>query len=368
MNEPARTMLVGTRKGLFVLKQSKSGWKKVNYSHQTAPVPYACVDPRNGTLWASIDHGHWGCKVHRSSDLGETWEEIEAPKYAKSARMKSWADTKALPAKLRYIWVITPGGLDQPGRIYLGTEPGGLFQSNDGGKTFKLVKGLWNHPSRADQWFGGGRDFPAIHSIFVDPRDSKRVLVSISCAGTFETTDDGKTWAPLNKGLTADFLPDPDSEIGQDPHFVAASENHPDHLWQQNHCGIFRSTNGARSWRMVSKPGDTAHFGFPISVDEENPDMAWVVPAVSDTHRVAVDGKLCVCRTTDGGRTWRAQRNGLPQRECYDVTFRHALDNSFGTLSFGTTTGNLYFSKNRGRSWDTIGNNFPPIYSVRFVR
>jgi photosystem II stability/assembly factor-like uncharacterized protein len=301
--------------------------------------------------------------------MGKSWEEVEAPKYPKNARIKPWmlGGKKTKPATLDYIWVIAQGGEDQPGRIYLGTEPGGLFSSDDAGKTFRLVKGLWNHPSRFDKWFGGGRDNAGIHSIFVDPRDSGRVLVGVSCAGVFETTDGGKSWTPKNKGMEADFLPDPKAEVGQDPHCVAACGADPDTLWQQNHCGIYRSTDGSQSWRKVSKKGDTAHFGFAVAADEKSPETAWVVPAISDTHRIAVGGALCVCRTTDGGKTWRAFRKGLPQKSCYDVVFRHALDHANSTVAFGTTTGNLYVSENRGQSWETIGTNFPPVYSVRFA-
>lgn len=363
----SNTMVVGTRKGLFVLKAGPNGWRVASHSHEASPVPYSFLDRRTGLLWASLDHGHWGCKLHRSPDLGKTWEEIEAPKYPKAARAKPWTTMKVQPAIMRYLWVIAPGGDDQPERMYLGTEPGGLFVSNDGGRSFRLNKGLWDHPSRFEKWFGGGRDMPGIHSIFVDPRNSDRVLVGVSCAGVFETLDGGKTWAPKNKGLLADFLPDPKAEVGQDPHYMEACASDPDALWQQNHCGIYRTTNGAKSWKAVSKQGVLPHFGFAVSVDEKDPDCAWVVPAVSDTHRYAVDGRLCVCGTTDGGKTWKAFRKGLPQKNCYDVTFRHALDKSHGTLVFGTTTGNLYFSANRGRSWETVSNNLPPVYSVRFI-
>ena len=367
MSKPAQRLLVGTRKGLFVLTSGKSGWKVRDYALGAAPVPYAFRDSRDGTLWASLDHGHWGAKLKRSRDNGKTWEEIEAPKYPKSARIKPWMmGGKKVPATLTYIWVISPGGDDQPGRLYLGTEPGGLFRSDDGGDTFQLVKGLWNHPSRLDQWFGGGRDNAGIHTVMVDPRDSRRVLVGVSCAGVFETRDDGKTWEPRNKGLHADFLPDPKAEVGQDPHFIDAGAAHFDHLWMQNHCGIYRSTDGAASWKRVSKAGEVAHFGFAVAADEDDPDTAWVVPAVSDTHRTAVGGKLVVCRTTDGGKSWRTLRKGLPQQHAYDVTFRHALDHADGNLAFGTTTGNLYLSSNRGQSWECLGHNFPPIYSVRF--
>ena len=363
----SKTLILGTRKGLFVLKSGKAGWRVARYAHSASPVPYAFVDSRTDTLWASLDHGHWGCKLHRSTDLGETWEEIEAPKYPKNARTKPWTTGKPQPATMRYLWVIQAGGADEPGRLYLGTEPGGLFVSDDGGSTFKLNRGLWNHPTRYEKWFGGGRDMAGIHSIFVDPRDSKRVLVGVSCAGVFETLDGGKTWNPRNRGMSADFLPDPKAEVGQDPHYFEACASDPDALWQQNHCGIYRSKDGAASWKLVSKAGDTAHFGFAVAADEKDPDTAWVVPAVSDTHRIAVNGKLCVCGTTDGGKTWRVYRKGLPQKDAYDITFRHALDASHGTLAFGTTTGNVYWSGNRGRAWESLGSNFPPVYSVRFV-
>lgn len=366
MSEPG-TMIVASRKGVFVLKNGKGGWRITNHSHEAAAAPYAFRDHRTGTLWASLDHGHWGSKIQRSEDMGKTWREIEAPKYPKSARAKPWTTGKPQPATLSYIWTIAPGGDDRPERLYLGTEPGGLFRSDDGGETFALNKGLWNHPSRLDGWFGGGRPLPGLHSVEVDPRDSTRVSIGVSCAGVFETRDDGRTWEPRNKGLTADFLPDPNAEIGQDPHFLQACARHPDVMWQQNHCGIFRTTDGGKQWEAVSKGGELPHFGFAVAVDEKNPERAWVVPAVADTHRYAVDGKLCVCATKDGGKTWRAFRKGLPQKNCYDVTFRHALDRRKGALAFGTTTGNLFYSPDRGRTWETISHHLPPIYSVRFA-
>jgi hypothetical protein len=361
-------LVVGSRKGVFVLEAGRSGWRVASHSHAAAAVPYAFRDHRTGTLWASLDHGHWGSKIQRSSDLGRTWDEVEAPKYPKSARAKPWTTGKTQPATLSYIWTIAPGGDDEPKRLYLGTEPGGLFVSDDGGLTFELNKALWNHPTRLDKWFGGGRPLPGLHSIQVDPRDSRRVTLGVSCAGVFETTDGGRSWETRNKGLVADFLPDPNAEVGQDPHFLQGCRAAPDTMWQQNHCGIFRTANGGRTWKAVSKKGNVAHFGFAVAVDEENPDCAWVVPAVSDTDRYAADGKVCVCGTTDGGRTWRAYRKGLPQRNAYDITLRHALDRSHGALAFGTTTGNLFFSPDRGRTWETISHHLPPIYSVRFAR
>jgi photosystem II stability/assembly factor-like uncharacterized protein len=366
---PSDTLLLGTRKGLMTLERGSGGWKVAQMSQVGTPIAYGVKDPRTGVLWASLDYGHWGCKLQRSRDNGATWEEVAPPKYPEDAVAYVGWDTekKEKPATLKYMWVLQPGGADEPEVFYIGTEPGGLFKTEDGGDTWSLVRGLWDHPSRPKHWFGGGRDEPGIHSILVDPRDSRRILVGISCAGVFETLDGGETWTPRNVGLRADFLPDPNVEVGHDPHFVHWCALAPDVLWQQNHCGLFRSTDGARSWRFISQEGGPAHFGFAIAADPRNPSTAWVVPAVSDEKRIAIDGALCVCRTEDGGETWAALREGLPQENCYDLTFRHALDASGDRIAFGTTSGNLFLSEDRGDTWECLGNYFPLIYSVRFA-
>lgn len=362
MAQSSDTLLLGTRKGLLELKRNGAGWQVANTHFRGNPIAYAMNDHRTNTMWATIDHGHWGQKLHRSRDGGQNWEEITAPKYPEGAEI-----TDGKPATLIYLWVLEGGSDDRPNRVYLGTEPGGLFRSDDGGDTFQLVEGLWNHPSRKGGWFGGGRDNPGIHSIIVDPRNSSRVLVGISCAGVFETTDDGATWNPRNKGLKADFLPSPNVEVGHDPHFVASCASNPDVLWQQNHCGIFRSTDGGENWESISQSGSTAHFGFAIAADANDPDTAWVVPADSDQYRLAVNGALCVCRTEDGGKTWTTLTEGLPQENCFDVVFRHALDARGDVLAFGSTTGNVFISENRGDTWECVGTSFPPVYSVRFA-
>jgi len=370
MREASNVIHLGTRKGLMTLERADDGWRLARHSHRGTPVAYAGSDPRTATLWACLDHGHWGQKLERSRDGGETWEKVSSPAYPEGATMMTGfpghESHKAVPATLRYLWCFAPGGADQPGRIYFGTEPGGLFRSDDDGETFQLVEGLWNHPSRMEHWFGGGRDNPGIHSICVDPTDSKHVYVGISCAGVFETTDDGATWHARNKGLRADFLPDPEAEIGHDPHFLAMCEGTPSVLWQQNHCGIFRTEDGGANWTKISQEGGPAHFGFAIASDAADAGVAWVVPAQSDEIRISVDGALCVSRTEDGGGTWTSLTAGLPQRESYDIVFRHALDQAGDRVVFGSTTGNVYLSEDRGESWQALANHFPPIYSVRF--
>lgn len=347
---------------MITFDRKSAGWKLKHTSFLGIPVSLTHVDSRTGTWWACLDHGHWGQKLHRSHDQGKNWEEVEAPKYPEGTQIK-----EGIPATVHYLWAFAEGGLDKESTLYVGTEPGGLFESTNNGDSFHLVESLWNHPSRLEHWFGGGRDHPGIHSIVVDPRNNDHFFVGISCAGVFETWDGGTTWKVQNKGLRADYLPDPQAEVGHDPHLLVACPSQPDVMWQQNHCGIFRSTNGANSWDDLTDPNGPAKFGFAVAVAEENSDQAWVVPAISDEVRVAVDYALCVCRTDDGGKSWTDFRNGLPQQDCYDIVFRHALDVDRGTLIFGTTTGNLFMSNDLGEHWECINSTLPMIYSVAFV-
>jgi photosystem II stability/assembly factor-like uncharacterized protein len=356
------TLLLGTRKGLIAYHVQNNYWQVENISFEGVPVSIAYADPRNGTWWACLDHGHWGVKLHRSKDRGNTWEEVTAPAYPEGEEIKD-----GMPAATRYIWSMAHGGKNSLSKLWVGTDPGGLFLSEDGGNSFQLVESLWKHPTRKEGWFGGGRDQPGIHSIVVDPRDENHIHVAVSCAGVFETADAGKTWEIRNNGLRADFLPDPAAETGHDPHILVAAPTNPDILWQQNHCGIFRSTNGANNWQDVSQSQGPARFGFAIAVADDNPDQAWVAPANSDENRTAIQGGLSICRTDDGGKSWKDLRKGLPQKDCFDIVYRHALASSADAVAFGTTTGNLFFSSDRGENWQVLNNYLPMIYSVQFA-
>ena len=348
-------ILIGTRKGLVTMTRGPKGYGVDGIDHRGIPVAYAAV-MADGAWWVSLDHGHWGPKLQRSCDEGRTWDAVEPPSYPDEAGVT-----------LESVWVIASGHPEQPGRVWMGTVPGGLFRSDDSGDHFELVSSLWDHPTRAKSWFGGGRDTAGIHSVVVDPRDANRVLIGVSVGGVYESTNDGASWTPRNRGLLADFLPDADVEAGHDPHQLAMVAGAPDVLWQQNHCGIFRSVDGGQQWREVSQVGGPARFGFPVAVHDTDPDVAWVVPAESDATRTTIDGSLLVCRTEDGGRTWQEQRAGLPQEHAYDVVYRHALDRQDDELVFGSTTGNVYWSGDGGDHWSALAQNLPPVYSVRWA-
>jgi hypothetical protein len=387
----APRILVGTRKGTFFIERGAGGrWSARLAGHAGAGVNFVARDPHSGALWAALGHGHWGAKLSRSTDDGATWHDAPQIKYPPGARYLAPPDPtdEGIPpgeatlrdATLLKLWCI---GFGRPGEIHVGTIPGGLFTSRDGGEHFELDRALWNHESRGGDhftgagatrvthWFGtpasDGEFAPGIHSIAVDPRDPDRVLVAISTAGVLETTDGGKTWHGRNRGMLNDYLPDPAAPWGHDPHFVALCPGQPDHVWQQNHSGVFYSSDGAATWKRVSRPEVGVHFGFPVAVDREVGTTAWLVPGKSDMQRTTVDGALFVARTDDGGESWRQLRDGLPQRDAYDVVYRHALGNAGDSLAFGSTTGNLYVSDDRGEHWSVVTTNLPPIYSVRYA-
>ncbi|MEM8526747.1 MAG: glycosyl hydrolase [Bacteroidota bacterium] len=357
-------LLVATSKGLVVWKYEKTEWFVDKIHFRGLPVSLTYIDSRNQTWWASITHRHWGQKLHFSKDEGASWQAVRPPQYPKDAQLPS-----GKRATLRKIWIIEQGGADRPNELWLGTEPGGLFQSKDFGQTFQLIEGLWNHPSRADenQWFGAGKDDPFIHSIVVNPENSNHVYVAVSCAGVFETTNGGETWQPRNEGLVAAYLPNPNVEVGHDPHRMLMCHSNPKVLWQQNHCGIFRSTDGGQFWKQLSDKNQMPHYGFALAIDEKDSEKAWVIPAVSDEERVAFDLALCVCETNDGGKTWTALRDGLPQNHCFDIVFRHAFAKNNQLMAFGSTTGNLYLSEDEGNNWKCLSNNLARVESVVFT-
>jgi photosystem II stability/assembly factor-like uncharacterized protein len=355
---------------LFALRESAGRWSVASTSFLGAGVTLALHDARDGAIYAALEHGHFGCKLQRSDDGGAGWTELDAPAYPEKPEGLSDLDGMGgeVPWSTKKIWELASGGDDRPGRLWAGTIPGGLFVSDDRGASWRLIESLWRD-ERRKKWFGGGADWPGIHSISIDPRDSDRVLAAVSCGGVWETTDAGETWDVRAEGMRAEFVP-PDQAgdpLIQDPHRMVACLADPDVLWVQHHNGIFRSTDGAASWRELE--AEPSSFGFAVAAHPERPDTAWFVPGVKDELRFPVDGKLVVTRTRDGGESFEILRDGLPQEHAYDVVYRHALavDGSGDRLAFGSTTGSLFVTADGGDRWERVSAHLPPIYAVTFA-
>ena len=365
-------LFLGTRKGLIEIQHVDGPWKIVRTSFLGVSVPMLLVDDRTGTVIVAVEHGHFGTKMHHSNDGGATWEEKACPTFPPKPEgipdTVSQMSQEPIPWKLIKIWALEHGGNDQPGVLWCGTIPGGLFKSHDHGETWELVRSLWDDPSR-EKWFGGGADWPGIHSICVDPRDSRHVMIAISCAGVWETRDAGETWNCIGKGVFAEYMPPEQREdpVVQDPHRIAPCPADPDAIWMQHHNGIFRSVDCGQNWTHI-KNANPSDFGFGVAVHPRDANTAWFVPGIRDTDRVPVDTALCVMRTRDGGESFEALREGLPQEHAYHIVYRHALEvaGDGQTLAFGSTTGSLWISENGGDSWSRLSAELPPIYCVRF--
>ena len=350
-------LMVATRKGLFTLTRGGSGWTTKLIGFSGTPVTNALR--RNGTVYAALNDGHFGPKLHRSDDDGRHWREIAPPAFP--------AEAAGAPS-LFQIWALDDGGADRPARLWIGGIPAGLFRSDDGGESWQLMSSLWGVPERA-RWFGGGYDAAGIHSVSPDPRDPSRVLIAISSGGVWETRDDGVTWAALGKGLVAPYVPPEQSEdpAVQDPHRVSRCAAAPDVMWMQHHAGMYRSTDAGAHWTRLTPPCDD--FGFAVAAHPRDAQTAWFVPAIKDECRMPRDGALAVTRTKDGGKSWQVLRQGLPQHDAYDLIYRHGLDvdTSGERLAMGSTTGALWTSDDAGESWRLVNAHLPPIYALRFI-
>ena len=363
------TLLVSTRKGLFTVARRAGAWAIAKADFLGDNVTLALHDRRDGRTYAALDHGHFGVKMHRSTATG--WEETPAPAYPPKPEGLDEKDMwgRPIPWSTVRIWALEPGGANEPGVLWCGTLPGGLFRSTDHGASWTIVRALWEHPKRK-QWMGGGADLPGVHSIIVDRRDARRVTIAVSTGGLWHTDDAGATWSQRGEGMRADHVPpelthDP---IAQDVHCLVQCPARPERMWVQHHNGIFISDDEGRSFREL-RDVQPSVFGFPVVVHPRQPDTAWFVPEIKDEKRIPVGGRLVVNRTRDGGRTFETLTRGLPQSHAYDVVYRHALalDDSGDRLAFGSTTGGLWVSENAGDDWSLVSHTLPPVYAVRFT-
>jgi hypothetical protein len=348
-------LYVGTKKGLFVVTG-----RGIGRPHFLGDPVSMVLPDRDGTLYAALNLGHFGVKLHRSEDGGRRWEEVAAPAYPPQPE----GTQDKTPWKLVQLWSLESDGE----RLWAGTIPGGLFTSADRGKSWTLVRSLWDRPERLE-WSGGGYDHAGIHSIAIDPQDRKRITVAVSTGGAWQTRDGGAIWGICAKGMYAEYMPPAQKfeQNAQDVHRLVLCAARPGVMWAQHHNGVFRSTDGAQSWQEVTaiKP---SKFGFAVAAHPKDPDVAWFVPAVKDECRVPVDAKLVVARTRDGGGSFQVLRKGLPQEHAYDLVYRHCLDvdRSGKRVAFGSTTGGLWMSEDQGDSWRCLSTQLPPIHCVRF--
>lgn len=354
-------LMVGTEKGAFLFRSDagRRRWTVDGPHFKGQGVNHLFLDARDGeTLYAGASTDWWGADVYRSRNLGKSWQRL-----SKELRFQEDAGLK-----IKRIWHIAPGPEDLPRTLFVGVDPAALFRTDDGGKTWQEIKGLNRHPTR-DRWapgFGG----LILHTIYQHPTDRNQIYVAISAAGVFRTTDGGQSWTPCNRGTRADFLPEKYPEVGQCVHKLAFHPSRPHVLFQQNHCGVYRSDDAGDHWKDIGR-GLPSRFGFPILVHPSEPETLYVIPEESDNFRVVPDGQPAVYRSRNGGRQWEALRRGLPPRRAYLNVLREAMAADAGDpagIYFGTTAGQVFASRGEGTHWYLLADGLPRIYSVKCAR
>ena len=364
-------IFVATKKGAFILtsKDNRKSWKTSDPILLGSMVHHIVLDPRDGkTILMAARTGHLGPTVFRSTNAGKKWKEVAKP----PAFPKAKEGEKGLV--LDHVFWLTPGHMTERRVWYAGSSPQGLFRSEDNGETWESMDGFNQNPMR-QAWTGGEQDGtpdgPKMHSIIVDPRNPNHLYIGMSSGGVFESNDRGSSWIPLNRGCAADFLPDPNAEFGHDPHCVRLHPMMPDRLYQQNHCGIYRMERSEGKWIRIGNamPKKIGDIGFPLVLHPRNPNTLWVFPMDGTTvwPRTSPDGKPAVFCSTNAGKSWTRQNQGMPEKDAWWTVKRQAMTVDHQKpvgVYFGTTSGEVWGSKNEGGSWRCIARHLPHIYAL----
>ena len=370
-------LMVGTRKGGLILSSNldRKNWEMSELLFKSWGVMHMNYDSRDGRLHAAVVHDVYGPTMHYSDNWGREWYQARAnPAFTRPSNAarplgtpEEAASPETITEQIEQVikpWNITPGRPDESDVVFAGVEPAALFKSNDRGETWELNEPLYDHPHRGE-WFPGAGGL-ALHTILLHPHNVDQMYVAISTGGLYFSDDGGQSWTPRNKNVRADFLPNKTPEYGQCVHKVVMHSKNPDVLYQQNHCGMYRSENGGETWEDIGEGKLPSRFGVPIGVLPHEPDTIFIVPEESDEFRVSIDGSFAVWRSKDRGESWERLTSGLPER-AHLVVLREAMavDSCEAPgVYIGTSTGQIFHTRDCGDTWNLLADFLPPIYAL----
>ena len=364
-------VLVATRKGAWIYHgdAARKSWRADGPHFLGHIIQHVVLDPRDGrTLLAAAKTGHLGPTVFRSTDFGRNWKEAaKPPAFAKAPEAQKGR-------AVDHTFWLTPCHANEPDAWYAGTSPQGMFRSDDGGVTWEPLPGL-NDNAQYRTYMGdeqgGTPDGPKLHSVIVDPRNPAHLYMAMSSGGVHESRDKGRTWTPLVQGMEVVESLDPANIAFHDPHCVRLCPSNPDRLYQQNHCGIYRLDRPSTTWIRIGKsmPEKVGDIGFPMVLHPRDADTAWVFPmdGTQVWPRTSPGGIPSVYVTRNGGGGWKRLTSGLPERQAWWTVKRQAMSGDALDpvgLYFGTTSGELWASRDEGNRWTCVARSLPEIYAV----
>ncbi len=352
---PQVVLLVGTRKGCFILESDRDrrDWNVRGPFCEGWPVYHAVFDAGSGTIYAAAASEWHGAGVWRSPDLGESWE--------LSSEGLAYAEGDLRLSKIS-------GLAAAHGRVLAGAEAAGVFESRDGGVTWSLLSTLDDQPGRSD-WNNPESQPPGhlgMPAIMLDPDDPAHFWVIIQGFGVFETGDGGTSWTPRNRGLRADW-PREHPEVGFCVHKLVMSPVDHDRMYQQNHCGMHRSDDAGHSWTEITE-GLPTDFGFAAAAHPHDRESFYVIPLDPGHGRFMPDGRVSGlahtrrrCRLASGSNG--DCRSATPTSECCARGSRSTTSTSPASTS-GRAPARCSQAPTRARSWAEIASYLPAISSV----
>ncbi len=386
-------VLVGTRKGAFIYTsdEKRQRWQVSEPMMPGWQIFHIAADARSDPprLYAAANHSVWGPSVAKSADGGKTWD----------WRSEGLGFPQDMDLAIDAIWHVRPGHKSQPGVVFAGASPAGLFRSEDDGVSWAPVDSINRHQLRP--YWGAGEPAVnsrisahlALHSIEIDPRDASHMYLTISGGGSYVALDGGDRWQlfshravaqtpearEMAQRMWSDFErqfvsqraanvpPGIDPLAVFDMHRLRLDPKNPDRLWAQAHTGVFRSDNGGRSWEDTTG-GLPSFHGFPIAITRREPDAVYVVPLEVGTGNFRVSpGQFAVYRTRNSGASWERLTDGLPGPDDYQSAYREGMDTDGlepEGVYVGTSNGQVFASSDGGDHWQRLPGTLPPVLSV----
>ncbi len=294
----SRTVYAGTAGGVYRSSDGGAAWEAARLPK--APLVTAlAIDPlRPSRVYA----GGWG-GVYRSTDGGRTW--IAATTQLVERGVSAVAVD---PRVTSTIYASTFNGWFPPATWR-------FVKSTDGGRSWRELT-----PGLSGKWVGW---------IAIDPRNTRTLYAAtlpvfrndrLVGGGVFKSVNGGRSWraAGLPKMRVSALVADPRT---------------PEILYALTDRGVFKSTDGSHTWRRAGHGVRSSVIAFTgaLVIDPRSPATLYATACTN----IACEGGQGVFRSTDGARSWRAFNQGLPTLDVFTV----AIDSTGRTLYAGTSAG-----------------------------